>query len=236
MARAKWKHGWIPENAAARKLKFPEIHKSDLSTGDARRSRAVSSEEFQRVAARGAVKYKARSAASSPHSLKGQKLNDLIDRTYPEAMKDWGGTTTDSHTGRDLPSDADAYALTSRPPGMDSVSIPEGSSKNEYAAAIKNATTRFGDILGRKGHALGVFHDNDKHTIDIDPVLITSSVKDAEDIGAYTRAVGGAYHFKSGDGYWPPHVVKGVDLSVERVQLVDFAVLARRSRLARMSP
>lgn len=216
---AKWKHGWVPLNPAAvaekehkghgsraRTKRFPEIKASDLSSADARRSRAVSSAEFQATAARGAAKYRVRSAASSPHALTGDRLHALINRSYAEAMKPWGGSTTDSHTGQDLPSDADKFALTARPPGMGSVSIPEGASKAEFAAAMQRAVKQYGSILDRKGHSLGVFHDNEKGTIDIDPVLIADNLKDAEDIGAFTHAVGGAYHFKSGDGYWPPHV------------------------------
>jgi hypothetical protein len=233
---ARWHHGWVPANAAAVALKehkLPEIHKSDLSSGDARRSRAVSSAEFQRVARRGAAKYKLRSGQSSPHALKGDKLNALIDRAHTEAMKPWGGLTTDSHTGKDLPGNADKYALTARAPGMDTVSVPEGASKAEFAKAMRQAVQKYGPILDRKGHSLGVFHDNDKGTIDIDPVLIADNLKDAEDIGAFTHAVGGAYHFKSGDGFWPPHVKETVSMAKATHKLVDLAVLtaARRKEI-----
>lgn len=218
MDGAKWKHGWIPENAAAiAEKRHREIKASDLSTPDARRSRAVSSAEFQRIAKRGEAKYKLRAGASSPHALQGDRLHALVDRAYTAATKPWGGTTTDSHTGVDLPSDADKYALTARPPGMESVSIPEGASKAKFRTAMETAVRKYGSILDRQGHSLGVFHDDDKHTIDIDPVLIAGNLKDAEDIGAFTHAVGGAYHFKSGDGYWPPHVVPR--RTVEKVPL-----------------
>lgn len=190
----------------AKDKKYPEISMADLSTPDARRSPAVSSQEFQKIAARGEKKYAAMSGKSSPAKGLDDNWNSIVDHSYEEAMRDWGGVTIDSHTGKDVPADADAYALTMREPGMPKVSIPEGSSKSTFRAAMNKARKSYDSILQRQGHNLGVFHDNDTKTIDIDPVALAKTRQDAEDIGAYTHAVGGAYHFKSGNGYWPPHV------------------------------
>jgi hypothetical protein len=44
-------------------------------------------------------------------------------------------------------------------------------------------------------------------------VLVVDTAAEVEQIGAYTRAVGGAYHFRSGDGYWPPHVAEGAQMA-----------------------
>jgi hypothetical protein len=37
-------------------------------------------------------------------------------------------------------------------------------------------------------------------------VLVVNNLDDVESVGAYTHAIGGAYHFQSGDGFWPPHI------------------------------
>lgn len=186
---------------------FSEIHAGDLSTPDARRSPAVSAEEFQQYAQRGASKYgHLRAGASKPKALSGKNWTALKQHAYEQSREPWGGTTTDTHSGKDIAPDADAYALTVREPGMDSVSVDPNANQAAFDVAMETAKKRYADILSRPGHALGVFHDDDLKRIDIDPVLVTPSLSDVHDIGAYTHAVGGAYHFKSGDGYWPPHV------------------------------
>lgn len=189
-------HGWVPV--------FPEIGKNDLSTPDARRSREVSPRAFQRLAARGAAEYQKMKRSTSPHVLSGR--TDLVDAAFKSTRSEWGGATIDSHTGKALSGNEDAYALTVREPGMKSISIPAGASRAEFGAAYDKALSRYGEILNRPDHFLGVFHDADKGTIDFDPSLVTTKKSHVETIGAYTGAVGGAYHFKSGDGFWPPHV------------------------------
>jgi hypothetical protein len=54
-----------------------------------------------------------------------------------------------------------------------------------------------------------VFHDDENHRIDIDPVLVVTNRADVDTIGAATHAIGGAYNFSDGNGYWPPHVAEG---------------------------
>lgn len=190
--------------------KFPVIHKSDLSTTDARRSREVTPEEFQEIAKRGAAKYELTNhgvGRGTPKALYDRFSWRLkVRRAFDETRKPWGGVTFDAHTGKEVTHNADAYALTVRPVGMDSVTVKPDASGMEFLRAMNDAREKYKDILSRAGHHLGVFHDADKNIIDIDPVLIVYSLKDAEEIGAFTHATGGAYHFKSGDGFWPPHV------------------------------
>ena len=187
---------------------FEPIRRQDLSSGDARRSRAVSATEFHRVASRGAATYAGMSKRSAP--IEGTPFHDnfdkVVNRAHRAAQEPWGGVTVDAHTGRSVPKNADKYALTVRPPGMDTISVPAGAGKDDFTHAMHKAKEQYGPILAREGHHLGVFHDADKGTIDIDPVLVVKKKEDAEAIGAYTHNVGGAYHFKSGNGYWPPHV------------------------------
>lgn len=71
---------------------------------------------------------------------------------------------------------------------------------------MDEAKTRFADILQRQTHFLGVFHDDDNGRIDIDPVLVVPKSSQVETIGAASHAIGGAYNFRDGLGYWPPHV------------------------------
>jgi hypothetical protein len=198
-------------------IHFPEIHMSDLSTPDARRSPEVSPEEFQKHARRGALKFnKLRGSGYAAKGLQnGPAWNKVVDDAFTASREPWGGVTVDAHTGEHVADNADAYALTMREPGMASVHVSPKADKAEFTKAMETARERYKAILRRPGSHLGVFHDQDTGNIDIDPVLVTPSLKDVHDIGAYTHAVGGAYHFKSGDGFWPPHVkeTKPVNLS-----------------------
>jgi hypothetical protein len=54
--------------------------------------------------------------------------------------------------------------------------------------------------------------------IDIDPVTVLDTLQEVETIGAWTHAIGGAYGFASGDGFWPPHVPTGAQMSTENEQ------------------
>lgn len=185
---------------------YPEIHAGDLSTPDARRSRAVSSEEFQGIAAQGAARYAEMSTKAAEPAGLNRHWDSVVDHAYGASREEWGGTTVNSRTGRPLGTRGNQYALTAREPGMESVSVHPGASREEFGTAMDTARSRYKDVLSRQSHHLGVFHDADKGSIDIDPVVVVNNRKSVEQIGAYTRAVGGAYHFKSGDGYWPPHV------------------------------
>jgi hypothetical protein len=184
------------------------IKKSDLSTPDARRSRAVSEPEFQKIAARGAAQYQQmkRKGSATVFEKDAAKASEIANRAYTESREPWGGSTIDAHTGEFLPQGADKYALTVREPGDESVTISTTASAAQFRKAFSAATTKFGPVLSRQNHYLGVFHDADKNEIEFDPVLVTPNKEHTETIGAYTHAVGGAYHFKSGNGFWPPHI------------------------------
>jgi hypothetical protein len=185
---------------------YPEIRASDLSTSDARRSRSVDSAEFQKIAHRGAGKLVNRMDASQEPKGLNKNWDHVVDHAYEASREEWGGTTVHSRTGKPLGTKGNQYALTVRDPGMESVSVKPDAPKEQFAGAMEEARSRYSSILSRKDHHLGVFHDADKGSIDIDPVVVVKNRRDVEDIGAYTRATGGAYHFKSGDGFWPPHV------------------------------
>lgn len=169
-------------------------------------SREVSHEEYQALAEEGRKHLQSMQVESSP--TKGlDKYWDIIkEHAHNQIQKDWGGATYDAHTGVPVHHQADKYALTARKPGQESVSMPHPVPKEEFHAAMDHAKKKFGRTLQYKNHCLGVFHDNEKGTVDIDPIVLVNSPHEVEAVGAYTHATGGAYHFKSGNGFFPPHV------------------------------
>lgn len=180
---------------------FPEIKASE-ARGD---SRPVSREEFQKLAREGQVKLDGMAQRSKPATGLDENWDTLKADSFAEVQNEWGGATINAHTGKALPQGADQYALTVKDKGVDTMSIPIGASKVEFDAAMDAAKERFRPILEREGHHLGVFRDDDVGRIDFDPVLVTPNLSDVHSIGAATRAIGGAYNFKDGNGYWPPH-------------------------------
>ena len=180
-------------------------------------SRAVSHDEFQRLAAEGKQRL---------HDIQHQKWGtDGLDRNWPqvkerlwhEVQKSWGGATTDPRTGEDLPQGAEKWAMSIKPSGLDTTSVGEHASRADYEQAMDIARTKYHNQLAKGGSYLGVFHDDDLGRIDIDPVTVLDSLREVETIGAYTHAIGGAYKFSDGNGYWPPHVAEGASMSNESV-------------------
>ena len=51
---------------------------------------------------------------------------------------------------------------------------------------------------------LGVFRDEEAGRVDVDPVAIVSTLREAQALSVYCRATGGAYNFADGNGYWTP--------------------------------
>lgn len=176
-------------------------------------SREVSHDEFQRLAAEG--RDRLRAIQGSPWSTDGIHRNwgAIKQRTWNEVQKPWGGATIDPRTGDDLPQGADKFAMSIKPTGLDTTSISEHSSRAAFSQAMDIALSKYGKQLSKGGSYLGVFHDDDLGRIDIDPVTVLDSLREVETIGAYTHAIGGAYRFSDGNGYWPPHVAKGASLS-----------------------
>jgi len=166
-------------------------------------SRAVSADEFDRLAEEGQSRLDALEANASPVTALDSHWADVKSNAYSATRESWGGVTVDAHTGEAVNS---GYALTAKSSGMSTVSIPEDASQDTFNAAMDTARERFGSKLAYQSHCLGVFHDDDLHRIDIDPVIVVDSTDDVETIGAATHAIGGAYNFADGNGYWPPHV------------------------------
>ena len=182
--------------------RFPAITAAE-ARGD---SRPVSAAEFQRLATRGQAQLDVLSAKATGTAGLDRNWPKVKEQAFAEVQKSWGGATIDARTGKPLPQGANAYAITVKPQGMQTVSVPENATQAQFDAAMDRARKRYGPILERKDHYLGVFHDDENGRIDIDPVLVVRHREDVDTIGAATRAIGGAYNFSDGNGYWPPHV------------------------------
>ena len=168
-------------------------------------SRPVTADEFQRLAAIGQEQIDELAADTQPIGL-DENWSEIQQDAFNAAQESWGGATINARTGEFLASDADLYALTVKESGMETVTVPENASQAEFEAAMTAARDKFRPVLERRDHYLGVFHDDDLNRIDFDPVTVVDSLDKVETIGAATRAIGGAYNFADGNGYWPPHV------------------------------
>jgi hypothetical protein len=167
-------------------------------------SRPVSAADFQRLALEG--RDMLRVIQSGPWSTHGLDTcwAEIKVILYAAVRQPWGGATIDPRTGSELPQGPDLYALSVT---TDTVSIAEFVTWAEFDAAMDAARGKYAPELGRSGTYLGVFHDDENARIDIDPVTVVATPDDAERIGAYTHAIGGAYHFATGNGHFPPHVI-----------------------------
>lgn len=186
--------------------KVKAVKRSALSNPDTPRTRGVGRDEFTSLANEGHARLGEFRRNGGPPDGLDRNMGSVKDHAFEQVQSEWGGGTYDAHTGKPLAGNADKYALTVKPPGVDSVSVKIGASKEEFNGAMDAARQRFdGQLQGQHAH-LGVFRDEDVKRIDIDPVLVVDNHHDVETIGSATHAVGGAYHFASGDGFWPPYV------------------------------
>lgn len=178
-------------------------------------SRPVSEAEFHQLAAEGKQRLHAIQHASWSTDGLHASWPQVKEQTWAEVQKSWGGATVDPRTGKALPQGADKFAMSIKPTGLDTTSIPETASREQFSQAMDAALAKYGKQLAKGGSYLGIFHDDDLHRIDIDPVTVLDSLREVETIGAYTHAIGGAYRFSDGNGYWPPHVPSGASLSAD---------------------
>ena len=125
-------------------------------------SRPVSYDEFQALAREGNRWIdQAKNHRAPITGLEGPGWERVKARSYAEARKSWGGETIDTNTGEPLPQGADLFALSVKPRGMDTVSVPETSTAAEFGAAMDAARERFRPALERRSFYLGVFHDDE---------------------------------------------------------------------------
>lgn len=169
-------------------------------------SRPITAAEFHQVATRGRDLMNQMEDNRSEISGLTGNWDAIRTQAWQAAQESWGGVTIDAHTGEMVPDGADKFAVSVKPPGIHTISVPEGASEAEFDAAMDLALQRFGPLLEQDKYHLGIFHDDEHHRIDIDPVVVVDTQAEAEAIGAYTHNIGGAYRFSDGNGYWPPHI------------------------------
>lgn len=192
--RGRWVHtGYAP------------IARTDFSDPNTPRTRGVSADEFQRLAADGQRRLKRLRGTSSPPKGLDENWRQIGDDAYSACQSEWGGVTINSHTGKPYSKNT-GYAMTVKPERIDSVHVRIGASREEFEAGMVEARQRFDRELSYQDHHLGVFRDDAIGTIDFDPVIVVPTLDDVETIGAYTHALGGAYNIADGNGYWPPYV------------------------------
>jgi hypothetical protein len=186
---------------------------SQFSNPNTPRTRQVTPQEYTALALKGRDRLDGLlDNSTAPDALQGQTWDEVKNQAWDSVQEEWGGITIDAHTGQAVTGDEDAYAITFRPPGVDTVSVPIGSSREEFDAAMEQALAQFGSeqdspLWAESAH-LGVFRNDDTGNYEIDPSLVFDNLDDVEAVGAYSGSEGGAYNFKDGLGYWPPHVAE----------------------------
>lgn len=198
------------EHAEGRTAAAAEATSRYITAAEARgNSRPVSRQEFDQISTRGRGLLDQMRRRRSPLAAGlDARWGEVKGHSWGETRRSWGGGTYDAHTGQPLASDADRYALSVKPPGARPVSVHEKAPREEFERAMDHARERFRPLLENDRHYLGVFHDDEHSRVDIDPVVVVDSPEEVEAIGAHTHSIGGAYHFRTGDGYFPPHVAE----------------------------
>lgn len=205
-AWTRWEQ-YAKEHGLSTSLGTTAASPTPITAAEARgNSRSVSAEEFYGLASQGRDMLQQMRQEASPVTGLVSNWDSLKDQAWSEVQQSWGGVTIDAHSGEVLPQGADKYALTVKPPGIGSISVPEGATEAEFARAMDRALVEFRTLLEPSSSYLGVFHDDENGRIDIDPVTVVDTPQQVEAIGSYTHNIGGAYHFKTGDGFWPPHI------------------------------
>jgi len=208
-AWAKW-GAYAREHGLRTELGTTALPPTPITAAEARgNSRPVSAAEFHDIATQGRDLLNKFEDSRSPITGLVSNWEGLRDQAWEAVQQSWGGVTIDAHTGDLVPDGADRFAVSVKPPGIGTISIPEGASEAEFNQAMDRALQQFGQLLEGDQYHLGIFHDDENHRIDIDPVLVVDTQAEAEAIGAYTHNIGGAYRFSDGNGYWPPHIAEG---------------------------
>lgn len=207
-----------PEHAADGGDKFrpitadeltPEAHTQTDEAGNVTpgTSRRVSAPEFQQIAQRGEDTLNKMADEGTPEVPEAltRSFETIKSDAYDAVQKSWGGKTYDASTGKEI-NPTKGLAVTIKSDGQDTISIPENASREEFSNAMDRAYQEFGPQLSYKGGHLGVFHDDGKGTIDIDPVAIVDTKAQAEELSAASHSTGGAYDYETGNGHFAPHV------------------------------
>jgi hypothetical protein len=117
------------------------------------------------------------------------KMHDM----YGKVQESWGGATVNQVTGKEVPQGADKYAVATTA----TTTLPENATYDQFKSAVDNVVSQ-----GNSKY-VGVFHDDVKGTIDINGATVTTKAGVDRLYAAGNPVTGGAYHFATGEGYWP---------------------------------
>lgn len=131
------------------------------------------------------------------YSDKVPNLGVLVSRAFIATNASWGGYTIHWASFRSVAPYCDAYAVTVKEIDEETISIPADADFNIFERACMKACATF------NASYLGVFHDDVKGTIDFDPVEVVATMAEVDKLALDHNVVGGAYHFATGNGYWP---------------------------------
>ena len=114
---------------------------------------------------------------------------------YERTRQPWGGATVRQSDGWLVPDGTDAYAVAV----TDTVSIPDTASYEQFVSAYDQSRAQFADAP-----YIGIFHDDMLNVIEFNGVTICPDTPCVDDLHKHGVPMpGGAYHFASGNGYWP---------------------------------
>jgi hypothetical protein len=109
----------------------------------------------------------------------------------------WGGVTLNQQ--RQLVEPTDGYAVTVNPGRP--ILLPMWTSTAQLAISWSLARMAWPDGM------IGIFHDDDRDDIEIDPIVIVATRTEVDRLALDFPAVreGGAYEFATGNGYFPSY-------------------------------
>lgn len=172
---------------------------SSISAAETPRGHAVTPGQFERLASKGHSILSSR----GPQETTGLTGKAVSHHAFKSTRQNWGGETIHPATGKAI-NPSKGYAVSIKTEGQSSVEIPAGSRHAEFHQAMAKARHEFAPQLSKSGSYLGVFRQN--NTIQMDPVTIASTGREADAIGAASHSTGGAYNFGTGNGRYAPHV------------------------------
>lgn len=200
---------------------FNPIKRSEVASytdpDNPQHSKQVSPEEFQATAAKGQARLDKLRSKTHDISVLTNNLGNVTQHAYDVTRADWGGATYNPRTAAPVDfHEPDKHVLSARTPGQETIAVPSDASPEHFSKAMQQATSTYATQLAHSQHYLGVFHDTEKKQVEIDPVVVVGDTSGkhresvgrakAQEIGAATGATGGAYHFASGNGVFPPHI------------------------------
>jgi len=117
----------------------------------------------------------------------------LMLTAFAESKKSWGGITINLHTMEVVkPTHGFGVSVT------DTIEVSEDIDLGLFETMFNLAAFQFIDCP-----YFGVFHDDEKHTIEFNGVEIVETKHEVDLLGQTYPITGGAYNFATGNGYWP---------------------------------